>query len=115
MAKAEKGDRKRVPEAAESMSELSFEAALSRLESIVTELKSEEVPLERAFELWEEGQKLHAHCTGILDRLKKRLEEAATPTEQLPEEDEEEEDEEAGELLDDEYYDEDLLDDEDLE
>ncbi len=115
MAEAKKSEKNRAPEPAESISELSFEEALSRLESIVNELKGEEVPLEKAFELWEEGQKLHAHCTGILDRLKRRLEQAASPTEKLSEEDEEEEDAEAEELLYDEYYDEDLLEDEDLE
>ncbi len=54
----------------------SFEEAMARLEEIVAELQRDDVPLERAFSLWEEGQKLHAHCSGILDRLKRRLEEA---------------------------------------
>lgn len=51
-----------------------FEEAMARLEQIVAELQTEDVPLEKAFALWEEGQRLHAHCTSILEGLKKRLE-----------------------------------------
>jgi exodeoxyribonuclease VII small subunit len=58
------------------ISALSFEEALERLEQIVAELRSPNVPLERAFELWEEGRKLHAHCNQILESMRRRLEQA---------------------------------------
>jgi exodeoxyribonuclease VII small subunit len=55
---------------------------MARLEEIVAELQRQDIPLEKAFDLWEEGRKLHAHCTAILDRLKKRLEESTVPKEE---------------------------------
>jgi len=66
---------------------LTFEEAMIRLEQIVAELQKEDVPLEKAFDLWEEGQRLHAHCKAILEGLKKRLE--ATLAARTGEEDEE--------------------------
>lgn len=64
--------------------EPTFEQAMARLEEIVTELQRDDVALEKAFGLWEEGQKLHAHCTAILERLKKRLEETKDQRDEDP-------------------------------
>src|ERR1700676_3184054 len=55
---------------------LSFEAGLQQLETIVKEMESGEVPLERALELFERGMKLSEAC-------RKQLEEAETRVEVL--------------------------------
>ena len=55
---------------------LSFEAGLQQLESIVKEMESGELPLERAIELFENGMKLSDAC-------RKQLEEAETRVEVL--------------------------------
>jgi exodeoxyribonuclease VII small subunit len=47
--------------------DLSFEEALSRLESIVSRLESGQAPLEESISLYEEGARLKALCE---DRLK---------------------------------------------
>jgi exodeoxyribonuclease VII small subunit len=55
---------------------LSFEAGLQQLETIVKEMESGELPLERALELFERGMKLSEGC-------RKQLEEAETRVEVL--------------------------------
>ena len=55
---------------------LSFETGLQKLESIVKEMESGELPLERALELFERGMKLSDAC-------RKQLEEAETRVEVL--------------------------------
>lgn len=55
---------------------LSFEAGLQQLETIVKEMESGELPLERALELFESGMKLSDTC-------RKQLEEAETRVEVL--------------------------------
>ncbi len=55
---------------------LSFEAGLQQLETIVREMESGELPLERALELFERGMKLSDTC-------RKQLEEAETRVEVL--------------------------------
>jgi len=55
---------------------LSFEAGLEQLETIVKEMESGELPLERALELFEKGMKLSETC-------RKQLEEAETRVEVL--------------------------------
>ncbi len=55
---------------------LSFEAGLQQLETIVKEMESGELPLERALELFERGMKLSEAC-------RKQLEEAETRVEVL--------------------------------
>jgi len=54
----------------------SFEAGLEQLETIVKEMESAELPLDRALELFERGVKLSAAC-------RKQLEEAETKVEIL--------------------------------
>src|SRR4028119_1421369 len=48
--------------AEESTSELSFEAALARLEEIVRLLERGEAPLDQSIELYQEGDRLKRHC-----------------------------------------------------
>ena len=52
---------------------MSFEAALSRLEEIVGQLESEEVELERAVKLYEEGTRLRVFCEERLKEAQFRI------------------------------------------
>ncbi len=58
---------------AENLSDLSFEAALQRLEGIVKQLESGDAPLEEAIHLYEEAQKLRAHCEAKLSSAEARI------------------------------------------
>lgn len=53
---------------------LSFEAALSELETIVTRLEQGAVELEDSIALYERGQVLKAHCEAKLKAAEGRLE-----------------------------------------
>lgn len=52
---------------------LSFEAALQRLETIVKQLESGDAPLEAAIGVYEEAQKLRAHCEAKLSSAEARI------------------------------------------
>ena len=54
---------------------LMYEQALAELEAIVNTLESDQRPLEEALALFERGQALAQHCSGLLDKadLKVRL------------------------------------------
>ncbi len=54
---------------------LSFEQALERLEGLVEELESGELPLERALGAFEEGVGLSRRCAEALDLAERRVEE----------------------------------------
>jgi exodeoxyribonuclease VII small subunit len=54
-------------DASTAPADLSFEDALSRLETIVSRLESGQAPLEESITLYEEGARLKKHCE---DRLK---------------------------------------------
>ena len=54
--------------------EMSFEEALSRLESIVRTLEVGDVKLEEALKCFEEGTELSKKCLADLDKIQKRLE-----------------------------------------
>jgi exodeoxyribonuclease VII small subunit len=60
--------------AATPVEELSFEAALKELESIVSRLEQGEVDLEDSIALYERGQALKAHCEKKLKAAEGRLE-----------------------------------------
>jgi exodeoxyribonuclease VII small subunit len=60
--------------AAEDISELSFEQALEQLERIVAELESGQAPLERSIEIYERGAALKAHCETRLASARLRVE-----------------------------------------
>lgn len=52
----------------------SFESSLRRLEQIVREMESGELPLERSLELFEQGVKLSRECQTQLDEAERRIE-----------------------------------------
>lgn len=60
--------------AAPAISQMSFEQALSALESVVRRLESGEVPLDESIDLYERGEKLRAHCQARLDAAQARIE-----------------------------------------
>jgi exodeoxyribonuclease VII small subunit len=60
----------------EEQAPLSFEAGLGELESVVKQLESGDLPLEKALELFEKGMQLSESC-------RKQLEEAETKVELL--------------------------------
>ena len=53
---------------------LTFEAGLQQLETIVKEMESGELPLERALELYERGMKLSGVCRKQLEEAETRVE-----------------------------------------
>ena len=62
------------PRSEQSSSDLSFEAALARLEEIVRTLEKGEAPLDQSIELYQEGVGLSAFCTKKLDEAKGKIE-----------------------------------------
>jgi len=61
-------------EQAQDVAELSFEAALKRLEEIVHKLESGEAPLDEAIKLYEEGDRLKQQCEARLAAAQARIE-----------------------------------------
>ena len=61
-------------DAAKPVGEMSFEAALKELETIVARLEQGEVDLEDSIALYERGQALKAHCDKKLKAAEGRLE-----------------------------------------
>ena len=51
-----------------------FEDALTRLETIVTELERGELPLDESLKIFEEGIKLSKTCLKILDDAERKVE-----------------------------------------
>jgi exodeoxyribonuclease VII small subunit len=64
--------------------ELSFEAALRELESIVGRLEQGEVDLEDSIALYERGTALKAHCEKKLKSAESRLEKIVLGPESTP-------------------------------
>ena len=62
------------PEVLPVVEELSFEAALEELETIVSRLEQGEVDLEDSITLYERGMALKAHCEKKLKGAEMRLE-----------------------------------------
>ena len=60
--------------AAQPIAELSFEAALKRLEEIVRKLESGEASLDEAIELYGEGDRLKQQCEARLQAAQARIE-----------------------------------------
>ena len=58
----------------DEVSELSFEAALARLETIVRQLEGGDAPLEASIELYEEGERLKRQCEAKLASASARIE-----------------------------------------
>lgn len=61
------------PEAKSEISELSFEAALKRLEEIVRKLEGGEASLEESIALYGEGDRLKQQCEAQLQAAKARI------------------------------------------
>ncbi|HDL18082.1 MAG TPA: exodeoxyribonuclease VII small subunit [Bacteroidetes bacterium] len=55
------------------MKQKSFEEAIQRLEKIVAELESGEIPLEESIKLFEEGMGLAKFCMDKLNQAEKKL------------------------------------------
>lgn len=58
----------------ENVADLSFEAALKRLEEIVHKLESGEAPLDEAIKLYAEGDRLKQQCEARLQAAQARIE-----------------------------------------
>jgi len=54
--------------------ELSFEAAMTELETVVRQLEAGQVPLEDSIRLYERGAKLKEHCEARLKAAEARVE-----------------------------------------
>ena len=72
------------PKIDENSSELSFEAALARLEEIVRTLEKGEAPLDQSIELYQEGDKLKRHCEARLKAAQARIEQIAFASDGSP-------------------------------
>ena len=59
------------------VSNLSFEAALARLEEIVRTLEKGEAPLDQSIALYQEGDKLRRQCEARLKDAQARIEQIA--------------------------------------
>lgn len=53
---------------------LSFEQAIKRLEQVVRELETGDLPLDQALALFQEGVMLTRHCGELLDTAEARIE-----------------------------------------
>lgn len=58
----------------DNISELSFEDALKRLETIVARLESGDAALDESIELYAEGDRLRAQCEARLQAAQARIE-----------------------------------------
>jgi exodeoxyribonuclease VII small subunit len=58
----------------DDIAQLSFEAALEELETIVAELESGKAELERSIQVYERGALLKAHCEAKLKQAQLRVE-----------------------------------------
>ena len=58
----------------EDYTQLSFEAALARLETIVHRLEAGDASLEESIDIYTEGQRLKAHCEAKLAGASARIE-----------------------------------------
>ncbi len=67
-----------------SKKEIDFEKALARLESIVEQLESSQLPLEDSLRLFEEGVRLSRTCSQLLDQAEKRVKELSKTQEDSP-------------------------------
>jgi exodeoxyribonuclease VII small subunit len=56
-------------------SELPFEEAIKRLESIVSSMESEDLPLETLLSRYEEGSRIAQHCQKKLSQAEVRIQE----------------------------------------
>ena len=64
--------------------QLSFEAALARLEEIVRALEKGEAPLDQSINLYQEGDRLRRHCEARLKDAQVRIEQIALSSDGKP-------------------------------
>jgi exodeoxyribonuclease VII small subunit len=64
--------------------ELSFEAALARLEEIVRILEKGEAPLDQSIELYQEGDRLKRHCEARLKAAQAKIEQISLGSDGRP-------------------------------
>ena len=69
---------------AAQIDQLSFEAALARLEEIVRALEKGEAPLDKSIELYQEGERLKRHCEARLRDAQARIEQIALGSDGQP-------------------------------
>lgn len=55
------------------MDNLTFEQAMKRLEDIVSQLEAGEAPLDKSMALFEEGTKLSAYLSNLLDTAEQKV------------------------------------------
>jgi exodeoxyribonuclease VII small subunit len=67
-------DSRKKEQEAPGMKEISFEKALEKLETIVEELESGDLPLDASLKKYEEGIKIARACHGQLDEAKEKIE-----------------------------------------
>jgi exodeoxyribonuclease VII small subunit len=52
---------------------ISFEDALEKLEKIVADIESGDIPLDKTIEMYEEGMNLSKYCLNMLDKSESKL------------------------------------------
>jgi exodeoxyribonuclease VII small subunit len=72
------------PVTGQDLSRMSFEEALSALESIVQQLERGDVPLDQSISLYERGEALRAACQQRLDAAQARIEKIVTGADGRP-------------------------------
>jgi exodeoxyribonuclease VII small subunit len=65
------------PQQNEDVAGLSFETALAELEKIVDQLEKGSVGLEDSIRIYERGEALKTHCSGLLTSAEQRIEKIA--------------------------------------
>lgn len=68
----------------EDIAKMSFEEALSALETIVQQLERGDVPLDQSITLYERGEQLRAACQKRLDAASERIEKIVTASDGTP-------------------------------
>jgi len=61
-----------------------FEESLKKLEQLVSEMESGQLPLDEMMRRFEEGQKLAASCTCELDSIRRRIEKVVSAPSEPP-------------------------------
>ena len=67
------------------IAEMTFEAALEELESIVAKLERGDVPLEQSIRIYERGELLKKHCDGLLKTAEQKIEKIRLSADGTPE------------------------------
>lgn len=62
----------------EEIQKMDFETAFNALQQNINELESEDLPLEKSLALFERGQALAKHCTGLLEAAELKIRQLST-------------------------------------